>query len=119
MTRVHPTFDTSTLRSASIALAFGALCGVALAATAAAQSGPKVTIASFAFAPATVTAAPNAPITWTNNDNVPHQVVVASKSLKTAALRSGQSAQLTIADRGSYDYVCGIHASMRGKIEIK
>ena len=49
----------------------------------------------------------------------PHQIVVASKNLKTAVLNSGQSAQLTIAEPGSYDYVCGIHGSMKGKIVVK
>ncbi|MGI8525497.1 MAG: cupredoxin domain-containing protein [Pseudolabrys sp.] len=34
-------------------------------------------------------------------------------------LGKGQSAQLTIAEPGSYDYVCGIHASMKGKLVVK
>ncbi|MBV9260021.1 MAG: cupredoxin domain-containing protein [Pseudolabrys sp.] len=79
----------------------------------------KVTIASFKFGPDTVTAAPNASIVWVNNDSAPHQVVVTSKNLKTAVLNSGQSGELKIAEAGTYDYVCGIHPSMKGKIVVK
>lgn len=84
-----------------------------------ATTASKVTIADFKFGPDSVTAAPNTPVTWTNNDGVPHQVVIAAKNLKTAVLSKGQSAQLSIAEPGSYDYVCGIHGSMKGKIVVK
>ena len=60
-----------------------------------------------------------APITWTNKDGAPHQVVVASKNLKTAVLNKDQSGRLTIAEPGSYDYICGIHPNMKGKIVVK
>ena len=66
-----------------------------------------------------MTAAPNATITWTNQDSAPHQVVIASKNLKTAVLNKGQSGELKIAEAGSYDYICGIHPSMKGKIVVK
>ena len=96
------------------ALAAGFLTGPLLA-----QQGAAVTIASFKFGPESVSAAAKAPITWTNKDGAPHQVVVASKNLKTAVLNNGQSGQLSIADPGSYDYVCGIHPNMKGKIVVK
>ena len=106
-------------KSAGVAAALGALCGLALAPPLAAQGAAAVSIAGFKFAPETVTAAPNAAITWTNNDGAPHQVVVGAKNLKTPVLNKGQSAELKIAEAGSYDYVCGIHPSMKGKIAIK
>ena len=96
------------------ALAAGFLAGPLLA-----QQGASVTIASFKFGPENVSANAKAPITWTNKDGAPHQVVVASKNLKTAVLNNGQSGQLSIAEPGSYDYVCGIHPSMKGKIVVK
>jgi plastocyanin len=90
-----------------------------LVAPLAAQQNATVTIASFKFGPDTVTAAAKTPITWTNKDSAPHQVVIASKNLKTAVLNGGQSGALTIAEPGSYDYVCGIHPSMKGRIVVK
>lgn len=107
------------VQQAVCAAALGALCGLALAPPIAAQGAAAVTIAGFKFTPDTVTAAPNAAIAWTNNDGAPHQVVVAAKNLKTPVLNKGQSAELKIAEPGSYDYICGIHPSMKGKIVVK
>jgi plastocyanin len=99
--------------------ALGALAGAALTAHSFAQASGAVAINSFKFGPETVTVSAKAPITWTNNDGAPHQVVVASKNLKTAVLQKGNTGQLSIAEAGSYDYVCGIHPSMKGKIVVK
>ena len=101
-----------------MAAAAGALTGLA-AAPLLAQQGASVTIASFKFGPDNVSANAKAPITWTNKDGAPHQVVVASKNLKTAVLNKDQSGQLTIAEAGTYDYICGIHPTMKGKIVVK
>ena len=32
---------------------------------------------------------------------------------------NGQTAQLSIAEPGTYDYNCGLHPAMKGKIEVK
>ncbi len=108
----------ATRKAMLISALLGAATGLALSVQARAQAA-SVSIEGFKFAPDAVSAAAGAPITWTNKDDAPHQVVVASKSLKTAVLQKGQSAQLTIADKGTYEYVCGIHSSMKGKIEVK
>lgn len=106
-------------KSAAAAAMLGVVSGLALAPQVVAQSPAAVSIASFKFNPETVTAAPGAAITWTNNDGAPHQVVIAAKNLKTPVLNKSQKAELKIAEAGSYDYQCGIHPSMKGKIVIK
>ncbi len=109
----------TSLKVAAAAAVLGVFSGLALAPQVVAQGAAAVSIASFKFSPETVTAAPGAGITWTNNDGAPHQVVVAAKNLKTPVLNKGQKAELKIAEAGSYDYICGIHPSMKGKIVIK
>jgi amicyanin len=98
---------------------FGLAAVAALVAAQAWADGVGVTIADFKFDPGSVSATANQPITWTNRDGVPHQVVIAAKNLKTAVLGRNQSAALTIAEPGSYDYICGIHPTMKGKIVVK
>jgi plastocyanin len=78
-----------------------------------------VKIAGFKFSPDTVNATANAAIKWTNDDGAPHQIVIASKNLKTPVLNKGRSAELKIDAAGSYDYVCGMHPSMKGKVVVK
>jgi plastocyanin len=85
------------------------------------RPGPGVvSIANFLFGPEQVSVAPGTPITWFNTDGSPHQVTIrGSKPQRTAVLLKGQSASLTIAEPGTYEYICGLHPNMKGKIEVK
>ena len=82
--------------------------------------GPDVvSIANFHFGPEQVTVVAGAAITWVNTDASPHQVVLTGGPQKTPILLKGQSATLTIAEPGTYDYICGLHPSIKGKIVVK
>jgi len=77
-----------------------------------------VSIASFAFMPAKVSAAAGKPLTFLNTDDTPHQISVANGP-KTAVFLRGQRASLTLDKAGEYNYVCGLHPSMKGVIDVK
>ena len=85
------------------------------------QPGPGVvSIADFLFGPEKVTVAAGSTITWVNTDSSPHQVTISGgKPQRTAVLLTGQSAKLTIAEAGTYQYICGLHPAMKGTIEVK
>ena len=60
-----------------------------------------------------------APINWINTDDSPHQVTVQGQSeLRSPVLLKGQSTQIAFNDVGTYDYICGLHPTMRGTIEV-
>jgi plastocyanin len=78
-----------------------------------------VAIAEFLFGPETVKVQAGQKITWTNVDDSPHQVtVMASSTLRTPVLLKGQSTSIQFNDAGAYDYICGLHPGMKGKIEV-
>jgi plastocyanin len=77
-----------------------------------------VNISGFSFGPAVVKVAPGQPVTWTNADDSPHQISVSGKPLRTAVLLKGQSASLAFAEAGTFGYICGLHPSMKGTIEV-
>jgi plastocyanin len=77
-----------------------------------------VNIASFAFLPAKISAAVGKPLTFLNSDDTPHQIAVADGP-KTAVFLRGQRASLTFDKAGEYAYICGLHPSMKGVIEVK
>lgn len=83
-------------------------------------SGPgTVSIAEFLFGPERITVKAGQTITWTNIDDSPHQVTVQGAStLRTPVVLKGQSTSLTFNDVGSYGYICGLHTSMKGTIEV-
>ncbi len=101
-------------------ISFASLKGIAPAQTATPQPGPNViSVASFSFSPEQATVAAGTPITWVNTDASPHQVVITGKPQKTPILLKGQEASLTITEPGTYDYNCGLHPRIKGKLEVK
>jgi plastocyanin len=78
-----------------------------------------VNIASFAFMPATISASAGKPLSFLNTDDTPHQVTVANNGPRTAVFLRGQKASLTIDKPGEYAYICGLHPSMKGVIQVK
>jgi plastocyanin len=77
-----------------------------------------VSIASFAFMPAKISAMAGKALTFFNADDTPHQITVANGPRSEVFLR-GQKASITIDKPGEYNYICGLHPSMKGVIEVK
>ena len=95
------------------------LDGTFPAATAAkpAAGATQVNIAGFVFGPGKMTVAPGQSVNWTNTDDSPHQVSVAGR--KTGVLLRGQKAALSFDKEGLFDYVCSLHPTMKGQVEVK
>jgi plastocyanin len=85
------------------------------------KAGPGiVSISDFLFGPEKVEVKSGQLVSWTNTDDSPHQVTVnASKTLRTPVILKGQSTTIEFRDPGMYDYICGLHPGMKGKIEVK
>jgi plastocyanin len=92
--------------------------GQTLAKAGAKTTKGDVNIASFAFMPAKISAAAGKALTFFNSDDTPHQITVAGGPRTEVFLR-GQKASLTIDKAGEYNYICGLHPSMKGVIEVK
>jgi plastocyanin len=79
--------------------------------------GGTVAIADFLFGPEKVEVKAGQPVTWVNTDDSPHQVTISGKGTRTPVMLKGQSQSLSF-DPGSYEYICGLHPNMKGKIEV-
>lgn len=77
-----------------------------------------VNIASFAFMPAKISAAVGKALTFINTDDTPHQISVVNGP-KTPVFLRGQKASLKIDQPGEYQYICGLHPTMKGVIDVK
>ena len=98
-------------------ISLAAVRGIGTATMAAPK--PDVTIANFAFGPARHTATVGQPVTWVNNDDSPHQITVVSTKERSPIITKGQSAVLPFNTAGTYEYMCGLHPSMKGSVEVK
>jgi len=122
-------------------IGFGALLLVVLAAAvvgagllpaaATAATVKRVAIKNMAFTPQTITVKAGTKVTWKNADGVVHDVTSAD-SMKTtakvtglfasASLSNGQKFSFTFKKKGTFYYVCTLHASMasmHGKVIVK
>ncbi|MGH2474370.1 MAG: cupredoxin domain-containing protein [Candidatus Limnocylindrales bacterium] len=77
-----------------------------------------VTIAGFAFDPASVTVRVGDSVTWTNQDSAAH-TATASGTFASGDLANGQSFTYTFTTAGTFDYICAIHPTMAGTVVVQ
>ena len=82
--------------------------------------GDAIMIAGFAFVPATLTVKVGGTATWANKDSATHTVVWQNGSEGSGSLTAGGAPYSRTFDApGTFGYVCGIHASMKGTIVVE
>ena len=79
----------------------------------------SVTIANFAFDPATVTIQVGDSVTWTNQDSAAHTATAGDGSFDTGNLGNGESGTVTFDTAGTFAYVCSIHPQMAGSVVVE
>ena len=78
----------------------------------------EVKIDNFSFAPKSLTVNIGATVTWTNRDDIPHNVVSTDKKFSSPVLDTDQSFSFRFQEPGSYAYFCKIHPMMTGTIVV-
>jgi plastocyanin len=108
-------------RAVLMAMLLGPIAGAMLAfgAVAAQDAGNVVTIDNFTFGPKELTVAIGTTVKWVNHDDIPHTVVEKNTTFRSKALDTDDSYSFTFASAGSFDYFCGLHPHMVGKIIVK
>jgi len=121
ISRLRPaTARLSPGRAVAIAMLLGPLAGALLAYGAvAAQEPNEVTIDNFTFGPKELTVAVGTTVKFVNHDDIPHTVVDKNKGFRSKALDTDDSFSFTFASAGTFDYFCGLHPQMVGKIIVK
>ena len=77
-----------------------------------------VLVAGFQFGPSALKVSAGQAVTWTNNDDTPHQITVTGSNQRSEVMLKGQSATLKFDAAGNIAYICGLHPSMKGTIEV-
>lgn len=75
-----------------------------------------VTIKNFAFTPQEITIKVGDTVTWTHQDSVPH--TTTGNIWDSGHLGQGKTYSKTFDKAGTYDYICTIHPSMKGKVIV-
>lgn len=82
-----------------------------------AEPGSAVDIAAFAFEPAELRVPVGTAVAWTNTDPAPHTATGAG--FDTGSLEPGETGTVTFDTAGTFDYVCAIHPTMRGRVVVE
>ncbi|XVV03750.1 cupredoxin domain-containing protein [Actinosynnema sp. CA-248983] len=86
------------------------------------HAGPShaVPIRQYAYQPASLTIRVGDTVTWTNEDQAPHDVVTSAgpAALQSPMLATGQTWTHTFTAAGTYSYYCSIHPDMRAQITV-
>jgi len=80
---------------------------------------PRVKIDNFSFTPQTLTINTGTTVTWTNSDDVPHNVVSTDKAFKSKTLDTDEKFSFTFTKPGTYTYFCSIHPKMTATVVVK
>jgi plastocyanin len=93
---------------------------VALTSLQADAASQSVTMAGYAFQPVQVSVRVGDSVTWTNQDQAPHDATATSAPVMfhSPTLSTGQSWTYTFTQPGTYSYICSIHPSMRAQIVV-
>ena len=76
-------------------------------------------VKSYKFDPQVIAVSAGSEVTWTNEDDFPHNLQVLDGSDATHDLPIGDSVRLTFDEAGDYYYECSIHPQqMRGKVVV-
>jgi plastocyanin len=108
-------------RAVVIAMLLGPIVGamLALGSVAAQDATNVITIDNFTFTPPELTVAVGTTVKWVNHDDIPHTVVNKDKVFRSKALDTDDSYSFTFASAGTFDYFCGLHPHMVGKVIAK
>jgi len=83
----------------------------------AAPTAASVSIADYMFSPASLTVTRGSTVTWTNRDATTHTVEFPDTGT-TIRLAPGETYSRSYDAEGEFDYVCGIHPSMKGTVVV-
>jgi plastocyanin len=108
----------TTAGAAATTAAGGAATTSASGGGAPAAGAGAVSIKDFAFNPADVTVAKGTTVTWKNDDSATHRIKSGDGSFDSDDLKNGDSFEHTFDTAGTFDYICGIHPSMKGKVTV-
>ena len=86
---------------------------------AAAADGKQVVVDNFSFTPATAAVPIGTTVTWTNHDDIPHNVVSSEQKFKSPVLDTDEMFSHKFEAAGIYKYYCSIHPRMTGQVVVR
>lgn len=78
-----------------------------------------VRIDNFTFTPGRISVAKGTVVTWTNQDDIPHSIVLGAIGVRSKAMDTNKEFSYQFDTTGTFSYVCGLHPQMHGQVVVK
>ncbi len=78
-----------------------------------------VTIAHFAFSPASITVPVGSTVTWTNTDATAHTSTSDATGWDSGSLAQNASFSHTFNTKGTFSYHCSFHSTMKATVTVQ
>ena len=103
------------------AVSMATLWGVAISIPSAADTpdANKVVVKDFKFNPTPLTVKAGTTVTWTNQDDIPHSIVLAALGVRSKVLDTDKTFTYQFDKAGTFAYICGLHPTMHGTVVVK
>jgi plastocyanin len=105
----------ASLRTGFVVLFTGALATGATAAPVV----HTVTIEGFEFRPPVVAVKQGDIVEWRNRDILPHTATAQPAGFDSGEIAAGASYRLTAKAKGRFDYICTLHPTMKGTLNVE
>src|SRR5260221_103083 len=79
---------------------------------------PRSPLSNSSFTPVEIQVKAGTTITWTNQDDIPHTVVIDTKAFKSGVLDTDDNFSFKFDTPGDYVYFCSVHPRMTGHIKV-
>ena len=79
----------------------------------------EISIDNFTFNPETIEIRAGTRVVWVNGDDVPHTVRSTEDLFRSEALDTDDQFGHVFSEPGTYEYYCGIHTHMTGKVMVE
>jgi plastocyanin len=83
-----------------------------------AAKAEKVQIVEFTYEPDPVVVQAGGKVTWQNEDTAPHTATAEDGSFDTGTIEQGKLGSATFKEAGTFTYICTIHPTMQGTVEV-
>jgi plastocyanin len=97
-------------------LLFACLLGPAAAWS---DTSAQIRIDNFKFGPTALTVGKGTAVTWTNQDDIPHSIVITGLGAHSKPMDTDQAFTYQFDKAGTFSYVCGLHPFMHGQVVVK
>jgi plastocyanin len=95
------------------------LACLVIPAAARSDDAATVKIDNFKFGPDKLMVTKGTEVTWTNEDDIPHSIVVTALGARSKVLDTDKIYSFQFDKTGTFTYICGLHPFMHGTVVVK